>query len=172
MSELREYTRTARVLHWLMALLLALQWLSGEYEDAFGGLSWHLSLGLTVLALALLRLGWRVLHPAPAFAAAMPAWEALAARALQWAWYAVMLALPLSGLLARQLRGKSTDWFGLWSLPPLLPANKSWAHTLMEWHEALAIVFLILLGLHVAAALKHRLIDGSPLFGAMGWRGA
>ncbi|MGE4072602.1 MAG: cytochrome b [Lysobacterales bacterium] len=155
----QSYGTVARALHWLMALLLILQWLVGEKPKLFGGMSLHFSLGLSLLLLVMIRLAWRVTHPAPPPPEAAPRWERFIARVMHYAWYLLMIALPVSGILNRQLGGKTTSWFGLIDFPAWLSPDKYWAHQLEELHETLATVFLVLLALHVAAALKHHFID-------------
>ena len=161
------YGTISRALHWLMATLLIVQWFAGEEEKFFGGMSFHFSLGLTLMLLVLLRLGWRVTHPAPPLPAAAAPWERLLARGMHLAWYLLMLALPLSGILYRQFRGKATSWFGLFDLPAFFAPDKGWAHQFEEIHETLAIVFLLLLTLHVVAALKHHFVDHDDVLRGM-----
>ena len=153
------YGAVARALHWLMAALLILQWFSGEESKAFGGMGFHFSLGLTLMLLVLVRLGWRVTHPAPPPPERSPNWERAIARVTHVAWYLLMLVLPLSGILYRQFRGKATSWFGLFDLPAWFTPDKYWAHQSEEIHKVLGVVFLVLLTLHVVAALKHHFID-------------
>lgn len=153
------YGAVARALHWLIAALMILQWFSGEESKAFGGMGFHFSLGLTLMLLVLVRLGWRVTHPAPPLPQTSPAWERGIARIIHLSWYVLMLALPLSGILYRQFRGKITSWFGLADMPAWLTPDKYWAHQSEEIHKILGVVFLVLLTLHVVAALKHHFID-------------
>lgn len=160
------YGRTARALHWLMAVLLVVQWFSGEYDDWLG-VRTHMSIGISLMALVLVRLAWRVTHPAPPAPASAPAYERVAARAMHAAWYVLMIALPLSGILWRQFRGKLTSWFGMIDMPQLLTVDAGWAHWMKEAHEVLGVVFLVLLGLHVLAALKHQFIDRDNVLRSM-----
>lgn len=153
------YGITARALHWLMAALLILQWFAAEKSKAFGGMSFHFSLGLTLMALVMVRLGWRISHAAPPPPEGSPRWERLIGRSMHYAWYLLMIALPLSGILHRQFRGKTTSWFGIIDFPAWLSPDKYWAHQLEEAHELLGVVFLVMLALHVLAALKHQFID-------------
>lgn len=160
------YGVVARTLHWLMAALLILQWFTGEYDDAFGGKALHFGLGLTLFALVLLRLGWRITHPAPPLPSPRR-WERALARAMHYAWYALMLALPASGILARQLEGRATGWFGVFEVPPMMAVDKGLAHTMEEAHEVMATIFLVLLALHVLAALKHHFVDRDDVLRGM-----
>lgn len=156
-----------RLLHWFMAAALLLQWFAGEFDDAFGGSGFHVSLGLTLFALLLLRLALRLLLPSPPPPATAPGWERLAARAMHWAWYALLLALPVTGLLYRDLRDRAVSWFGLFDLPGFMEANRELAHQMEELHEWLAWVAVALLVLHVLAALKHHFIDRDHVLKAM-----
>lgn len=164
--QVQGYGTTARALHWLMAVLLVVQWFSGEYDDWLG-LRTHFSLGLTLGLLVLIRLGWRVSHPAPPLPESAPAWERLLGRLMHVAWYALMIAMPLSGILWRQFRGKATSWFGLYDVPPVLTVDKDWSHFMAETHEVLGTLFLVLLGLHVLAALKHHFISRDQVLRGM-----
>lgn len=164
--QVQGYGAIARALHWLMAALLIVQWFSGEYDDWLGP-RFHFSLGLTLGLLVLIRLAWRIGHPAPPLPEGSPGWERLIARLMHVAWYALMIALPLSGVLWRQFRGKATSWFGLFDVPGGLSANKEWAHFMAETHEVLGAAFLILLGLHVLAALKHHFLSRDQVLRGM-----
>ena len=124
---------------------------------AITGFQLHKSLGLTILALSLLRLVWRLTHRPPPMPATMPAWEQLAARGVHAAFYGLMIGLPLSGWLmvsAQWDGGKPlnvpTLWFGIFEVPHLFGLNamadefrSTFAHNAEETHEWLAkgIVF-------------------------------
>lgn len=161
------YGTVARALHWSVAALFILQYFTGEESKLFGGMSLHFSLGLTLMLLVLIRLGWRVTHAPPPPPENAPAWERLIARAMHAAWYVVMIALPLSGILYRQFRGKATSWFGLFDLPPWMVIDKAAAQVAENLHKSLVTVFLVLLALHVAAALKHHFIDRDQVLRGM-----
>lgn len=140
---------------------------------AITGFQLHKSLGLTILALSLLRLLWRLTHRPPPMPATMPAWEVLAARGAHAAFYGLMIGLPLSGWLmvsAQWDGGKPlnvpTLWFGIFEVPHLFGLNAMadefravFAHNAEETHEWLAKGTAALLVLHVAAALKHHFIN-------------
>lgn len=140
---------------------------------AITGFQLHKSLGLTVLALSLLRLLWRLTHRPPPMPATMPAWERFAARGVHAAFYGLMIGLPLSGWLmvsAQWDGGKPlnvpTLWFGVFEVPHLFGLNAmadevraTFAHNAEETHEWLAKGTAALLLMHVAAALKHHFIN-------------
>lgn len=141
----------------------------------------HKSLGLSVLALSLVRLIWRLLHPAPAPPPTMAPWERRAAQATHAALYLLMLALPFSGWLyvSTQWRGDQalnlpTLWFGWFEVPHLFGLDelaaeqrRAWAALGLQAHEFLAWSMAILLGLHVAAALKHHFVNRDQVLARM-----
>ncbi|MEO7916282.1 MAG: cytochrome b/b6 domain-containing protein, partial [Dokdonella sp.] len=116
----------ARFFHWLMALLILGNGALGLYMhelspsmDKISIYAIHKSIGLTVLALLLLRLSWRWFDPRPRDLP-MPRWQKLAAHAAHGALYLLMLAIPLSGWLFNSAHGYPLQWFKLFNLPALL----------------------------------------------------
>lgn len=164
MSPSDRYTRTAVALHWLVAVLVIGQfawgwWMQeipkqppGMRADAF---NLHKSVGLVLLALMLVRLGWRIAHPAPPLPA-MPAWEARLAKATHVVLYVALMAMPVSGYLGSVFSGFPVKWFG-----QTLPAWGWKDPVIKDWMSAVHLTTSwILLGasvLHVAGALKHAL---------------
>lgn len=169
------YTKVAITLHWLIALAIIALLIMGLLmsEDdllpkdlRFEMFQWHKSLGLSVLVLSVVRLVWRLLHRPPEFPDHMPVWEKMAAKATHRFFYFMMLALPLSGwaVVSSSSFGLPTYWFGLFEWPHLPglaeSANKETLHGMAEeGHEILANIMMVLLALHIGAALKHYFID-------------
>ena len=159
------YTRVAIWLHWTIGALIIVNLVLGIGHDAMKGfpaIPIHKSIGLTVLALSLVRLAWRLGHPAPPLPADVPRWQALSAHALHWGFYLLMLALPLSGWAMSSGGAKRypLDWFGLFPVPYLpIPQGSPIGGVAHEAHEILGYVWIALLVLHVAAALKHHFVD-------------
>lgn len=119
----------------------------------------HKSFGLTVLALTVLRLLWRLVAGTPAAAAGVPRWQQVAAQASHGALYVILLAMPLSGWLYNSASGFPLKWFGLFGLPKLSgydPDVKAFALAMHEW---LFIALLLIVVVHAAAALKHHHFD-------------
>lgn len=172
------YSRTGRALHALMAvLILGNLWLGLSLEDIspisrkFAAFSWHKLIGLIALALLLARLLWRWRTAAPPLPAAMPAWQQRAARAGHGLLYLLMLAVPLSGWLYHSASGLKLRWFGWLALPNLIDANPAWKPVLQTCHVALCWTFMLVLLLHVLAALKHHFLDRDlPLSRMWSWR--
>lgn len=171
------YTRLAIVLHWLIALAIVLQlasglWMTDAIKDnetkalAYSIYQWHKALGLSVLVLSLLRLGWRLSHRAPPLPGHMPLWEKWAAHASHFMLYVFMIGVPLLGwaMVSSSPFGLPTMFFGLFEWPHIpwltdIEDKKAVSHLFEEWHELAAFALLALLVLHIAAALKHHIID-------------
>ncbi|GAB2670950.1 cytochrome b [Arenimonas aestuarii] len=119
----------------------------------------HKSFGLTVLALTVLRLLWRLVAGAPAPVAGMARWQQLAAQASHAALYVILLAMPLSGWLYNSASGFPLKWFGLFSLPKLSGYDPDVKAFALGMHEWLFIALAIIVTVHAAAALKHHYFD-------------
>lgn len=161
----------SRGLHWWMAGLFVLQWLAGEYDDLFGGRSFHVSLGIVLATLLVLRLAWRLANPVPLPPPGTSPLTALVGRLVHYAWYGLLIALPVTGQLYVQAKHKVVSFFGLFDLPLLIAKNPQLAELAEEAHKTLAVLALVLLGLHVGAALKHHFIDHDGVLRRM-WHGA
>lgn len=166
------YDRTAIFLHWAIAFLIAAAFLLGltvddfpkAYKDAV--VNAHSLLGLGILLLTLLRIGWRLGHPPPpAPRSTSPGLERLA-RLAHFLLYALMLAVPLIGLPTLFYRGRGLD-FGLFQFPPFLARTPEIFRPLTELHELGAYALVGLAAGHVAAALYHQWILRDALIARM-----
>ena len=172
----RRDTIVAIVLHWTLAFIILAQIAGGVLmtEMSYSQLKvdlyqWHKSFGLTVLALALVRLVWRLAHRPPPLPAATPLWQARASHAAHIALYALMVGVPLAGWAYVSVTplGVPTRLFGLVAVPDLPLPRTEWAAELWKLaHKALAIAFLGLIVLHAAAALHHHFRLRDPVL----WR--
>lgn len=180
------YTAVAITLHWVIAILLLAMipfgwWMSDAVLDpatrsqAAKAFQLHKSVGLTVLGLSLVRLGWRLAHKAPPLPEAMPNWEKILARATHILFYVLMIAIPLSGwvyvsagysVTFERFYAVATNWFGLFEVPHISPiaaqdeaARKAIGIAAETVHSKAAWGVIVLGGLHVAAALKHHFLD-------------
>lgn len=162
------YGFIAGSLHWvIVAGIVAQYFLAEAAEDsegasagAIGAMDVHSSLGITILALALLRLVWRLIDPPPAWPTTMKRYEVLLARTAHILFYALLFAIPLSGWALSSAEGDSLRYFGLFDLPALTPGSGESAEELLE--EVHEVLFNTLLGvalLHIAAALRHWYVD-------------
>jgi cytochrome b561 len=136
-------------------------------SDAWKANPWapgvHKSIGLTILVLTLVRIGWRLTHTPPALPADMPSWQVLLAKGTHWLFYVLLVAVPLSGWIFSSAGPYPLNWFGLFDIPKLAVEKGSMlAEAAHEGHEIMGQFFIPLLLLHVGAALYHhfRLKDG------------
>jgi cytochrome b561 len=168
----------ARLLHWLIALLVIGVWVLGkvmvdvpdeELARKFQLYQLHKSIGVTVFALALLRLAWRLANPVPDMPAGMRAWERHAARVTHALFYLLLVAIPITGYLtaAASPLGIPTVIFGVIPLPHAIGPDEATESLLGEVHEALGTLLAVLLILHVLAALKHHFVDRDPVLRRM-----
>jgi cytochrome b561 len=172
---LLRYSKTAILLHWLIAALIVSAFSLGLVMVDIPGLtptklkyfSWHKWLGVTVLALTALRLLWRLGHAAPAYPDSMPAWQKSAAHALHGVLYLLMFAVPLSGYFYSLAAGVPVVYLGVLPLPVLIDPNPEWKPILKQVHYVLNMTLLAAFALHLAAALKHRFIDKDGMLGRM-----
>lgn len=157
------YSRGAITFHWVIAALVLFNLWLGLFHDALPRawkvMALHKSLGITILLLSIGRLGWRLAHKPPQLPALMPAWEKLAAKAVHWAFYALLLILPLTGWIFSSDPDKTRviSWFGLADLP-VLPVSHGVAAAARESHEILGWAMAVLVLIHVGAALRHHFI--------------
>lgn len=169
----------SQLLHWLIAvLILAMAWLGLTMGDLPNGpdkiatYALHKSIGLSVLALAALRLLWRLYAGAPGAVAGTPRWQARIAGVTHVALYALLLALPLSGWLLNSAAGFPLQWFGLFNLPALAGRDEALHALAAQAHELLFWTLAGLVVLHAAAALYHHLFLGDATLARMlprGW---
>lgn len=161
-NEVTSYTAVSKTLHWLIALLAFSQLAMGkllEVDDA-PFFAWHTSLGLSVLALMIARLAWRLTHGVPPPPAATPRWQSMAAAAMHVAFYVLLIMLPVSGWLLASAEGDAVTFLGWFDVPALpVPGGEDSEDLIEEVHEILGNVLLALAALHVMAGLKHHYVD-------------
>ena len=183
----QRYTKTAIILHRLIGALIVFMFLLGWYmtelpKDAdkvmsfdlfdLGIAQWnvaqemsprtfyfnlHKSLGVTILALVLFRIYWRLTHRPPALLSSLKAWERKLAAGGHHSLYLLMVLIPVAGIIMSLYSKYGLQWFGIKLLEGL--DNKDLRETFAEVHELLGTAMLVVLAVHVLGALKHRLID-------------
>jgi len=157
------YSRGAIAFHWVIAALVLFNLWLGLFHETLPR-DWkvmpvHRSVGVTILVLSVARLGWRLAHRPPALPAAMPDWERIAAKAMHWALYALLLILPLTGWIfsSNPERLRPVSWFWLFDLP-VLPVSAGFADAAKEAHELLGWSMAALVAIHILAALRHHFL--------------
>jgi len=160
----RRWGAVAQLLHWLIVALIVVQvTLATLADDApplrrLTLLARHKSFGLTILALALLRLAWRWANPTPELPTTLKPHERALARFTHVMLYALLFAMPLSGWMMTSARGFPVSWFGVFQLPDLVPKSKPLYEAMLTTHGALACALGVVVALHVAGALMHHFV--------------
>ena len=161
------YTKTAILLHWLIALLIIASFALGVTMTDIPGItpsklkyfSWHKWLGVTVLGLACVRLLWRLTHLPPPYPPRMSDWLKSAATALHMLLYVLLFAVPVSGYFYSLAAGVPVVYLGLIPLPVLMGPDPALKPLLKTFHYFLNMLLLGSVGLHALAALKHQFIE-------------
>lgn len=172
------YSGTAMLLHWVLAIALIAIFGLGLYMTGLPFspqrlklYNWHKWAGVTILALSVLRLVWRITHRPPALPrameSAMPVWQKAAHHATHHLLYVLFFAVPLIGWAYSSAAGFPIVFLGLWQLPDFVPVSKELAEAIKPWHELSAYAMAGLVVVHVAAALKHQFIDRDGLLQRM-----
>ncbi len=166
------YNTVAIWLHWIIGLLMIFMLFFGEgliqrVQGTFYP-SVHVSLGITILVLSVARLAWRLMNPPPALPTTMKPWEVTVSHITHWAFYALMIGMPLTGMMdishaaVRNAELLQASVFGLFNVP-VLPDLLGLGQT----HSLGAVAGKILVILHVGAALKHQLWNKDGLLRRM-----
>ena len=163
----------AKFFHWVIALAILgngsfglLMDLAHSPMQKINWLALHKSIGLTVFALVLLRILWRWRDSRPRDEPA-PRWQQRAARAVHGVLYTLIVVIPLSGWWYNSLAGKPLQWFKLFNLPTLAAKNIDQSHFARAVHEYLFWLLLLVLLVHVGAALKHHVFDNDNVLRRM-----
>lgn len=181
------YTKTAKVLHWLIAIgifgMFALGWFMSDLPkeapkqiayDLFnlGVYTWnlteeisprtfyfnlHKSIGVTIFALILIRILWRITHCPPALLSSYKAWERKLASSAHHLLYLLMVALPISGIIMATYSKYGIKWFGVPFIKGL--DNNPMRELFEEVHEIIGLIILLVIFVHIIGALKHKFID-------------
>jgi cytochrome b561/polyisoprenoid-binding protein YceI len=155
----------SQLLHWLIVALIALQATLGLIGlmlplgvEKLAVLARHKSIGITILALAALRLVWRWLNPTPRLPSNLKPHERFLARFTHAALYAILFAMPLTGWIMSSARGFPVSWFNLFQLPDLVSKSAALYHAMVMTHALLAGALGVTVALHIAGALKHHFV--------------
>lgn len=161
-----QYTGTAKLLHWLVAILIVAAFLLGwsmvDLPLSLKKLHWynyHKWIGMTVLGLVAIRLVWRTLVGAPDLPASMHGWEKKVAHGAHHLLYLLMLAVPLVGWATTSAKGFPVVYLGLVPLPDWVGKDAALGEQLSSVHTLLSYALVALAALHALAALKHFFID-------------
>ncbi|MDX8466263.1 cytochrome b [Mesorhizobium sp. VK23B] len=160
------YTSTQKFLHWALFVLVVLLYALTYGEDLLPrgdptvDAVWrlHISFGLLLAALVFWRVVLRGMRGAPRLPADMPAPERSAARVGHLALYALLVAIPVLGILLTWFRGDALSFFGLFTVPAPFAPDRATARTIRELHLLCANGILVVAGIHALAALYHHFV--------------
>lgn len=160
------YSNNFKLLHWVIALLaigmLIGSFFLGDLPKAVKGTAFmlHKSTGILILFLMLVRFVWIHVSGKPALPETVPTWQRFASRFVQYCLYLFLILMPLSGWVMAVAANKAPKFYGLFKASlPWVPYDKSLAKLMNQTHEVIAWVLIVLVTIHVLAALKHHLID-------------
>jgi cytochrome b561 len=164
MTDRLQYGTTAKMFHWLIMALLLVQYLIGWLmPDIHRGMkpgtamTLHISSGILILILIVLRFAWRLSHPV-APEGSLARWQRLSSEAVHWLLYALVVATTVTGWLFASFRGWSISFFYLAPLPMLASENAAAGKTIDGLHQAMEWMLLVVIGIHIASALAHAFI--------------
>ena len=162
------YGAIAILFHWSMALLVIGLATLGLYMVTLPDVGfntqkitliiYHKELGVLALVLLAARLAWRVTQLLPQLVAQLPDWQKLAARFVHLSFYALMVALPITGWLMSSAASIPVSFFGLFTLPDFLPHDEYLFHQLIDFHKWLGYVLIVFIFVHAGAALRHHFL--------------
>ena len=167
----KSYGQVSKGLHWGMALILIVLIAVGTYMTGLEDtdpqrmklLGMHKSFGVIFMQLAILRLIWSRVSREPQLPEALESWEVFLSRAITVALYALMLAIPFSGYAMTNFAGFPVSLFGLVEMPQLFAKNIEMAKLANQAHWVLVYLLLVAVFLHIAGAMKHRLMDSADV---------
>jgi cytochrome b561 len=161
MTDRLQYGATTKVFHWLVVALLIVQfpigWLMPDIRGDMkpgDAMTLHVSFGITILGLIVLRFVLRLTHPV-APESSLPPWQRLTSESVHWLLYAVIFATTLTGWLLASYRGWALSYFFTIPLPMLAAESSAGVHAIEGWHQVAELLLLIVICIHVAAAMAH-----------------
>lgn len=168
------YTPTAKLFHWLVAVLVIAMIAMGIGRDFMaegpskGTVTMvHKATGIVVFVLVACQLVWRLTNPPPAPGAGLPRWQAVLSRVVHAAFYAIFLAMPILGWFGSNALGRPVSMYGLFNLPNLISEDKILGGQIYAVHSVLGFTAAGLVILHVVAALYHRYVRQDDVLARM-----
>ncbi|NQY44162.1 MAG: cytochrome b [Legionellales bacterium] len=164
------YGSLSKFFHWVCALMVIILLVVGFVMDNFSDLfratayNLHKSNGIVLMVIMLMRAIWMLANPKPAMPNDTPKWEIMAASLTHYAFYILLIIMPLSGWLMSCAYGYPPKFFGMFSLPlPGITKNIALAKSMQTIHLLVAKILVALISIHIIAALKHHFIHKDAL---------
>lgn len=169
------YDGFAQALHWLTAIFVIVAWSLGEFDEVLpkgsgraAGLFIHISIGLAILAMLVVRIPWQVAYKPPpqetTFGEWMTVWTDPAARIAHFTMYVLLVAVPITGIVLQFARGDALPIWGIGAIASPWTYDKSFAHNIKEIHEVLANALIFVAGFHAVAVFIHHFVFRDPTF--------
>lgn len=173
-TERGKYSPIGIWFHWIMAAVVIYQlgsgWMMQRYPvgaEKLAAYALHSEIGLTLLLIALLRGLWRLYIPDPVNDSDAPRWQSRTAKIIHYAFYGLFALLPLSGwcMWSAIQPARPLNLAGVIPLPPMpfYDLSPAWQYQVLGWAEDLHLIgivgLVLLIPLHVGAALKHHFWD-------------
>jgi cytochrome b561 len=156
------WARVSRYLHWIMAVLLVGQVLLGRYANALERspeklslMTWHKSIGISLLLLVSVRFIWVRINPAPGAVPGTARWARYASGLSHATLYVLMAAIPLTGWLMNSAKNIPFRLFRVVPWPNLMEPDARLGRIFESWHSQLVTILTVLVCIHVTAALWH-----------------
>ena len=166
------YSATARLLHWVIALMVIATMPIGRtmvqpgidrsLQDTLFIL--HKNGGVIILVLMVLRLGWRLLNPPPPMPASVPALQDRIATLAHWGLYALVFVMALSGYVRVRADGFPVEMLDAWGVPALVPRSEALANAAQAVHYWAGYALLALVAAHLLAAAYHGIVRRDGVF--------
>ena len=172
-SDATKYTPVAVWLHWIIGIALLAQLALGIYmvdipkdtPDRSWYFNLHKSIGVTLALFILLRIVWRAGHRPPPLERLISGWQLTAAKVSHWLLYIAMVVMPATGLI---MSSYSKYGVKVWGMSLLAGSdNKAAREYWLQWHELASELLMLLIAIHVLAALKHLLVGKDDVFQRM-----
>jgi len=174
-AAVRRYTVTARLLHWLIALMVIATMpigrtmiqpgLARPLQDTLFIL--HKNGGVIILSLMLIRLAWRLLNPPPPLPASVPGWQQRASKLAHWGLYGMVILMAVTGYVRVRAGGFPVEMLDAIGAPALVPRSEPLAKAAQNVHFFASYVLMAMIALHLAAAAFHGLVRRDGVFSRM-----
>ena len=168
MNTATRYGWVTKTLHWAIFLLMLEQFIvaaamfhTEQGETTFGFTQgslyeWHKSIGLIVLALAIVRYVWRRTTPLPDWAPRLSVGEQRAIHQIERVLYVCMFLMPISGFVFVMAGGFGVKFFGLWPLPNPIGEHATLARAAQLTHGSVATLLVVALFAHWGLIVRHQ----------------
>ncbi len=164
-GQISHYSPVAKLLHWAILAVVIIQFITaavmpGVRHNQTPGflLSIHMSFGIVVIGLMIMRFLWRVTHPVPPEDVTLPKWQRIFAHLAHVALYWLLVLIPIFGWAWASSRGWPVNVFGIYTLPPILANGSAWGRAADYLHAGCAVLLLMIIGFHILAVLYHHYI--------------